>query len=479
VAIKGVFFDAAGVFYRRPQPTDAFALSLLKERGYATVLSAEDQVHQKALRSQADSGHVSPDEYWDRVLEMHGVGDPLERQSLLAEIYAHHDNVLAIPGGREAVAELKRRGYLIGIITDTMHPIERKMQWVDKVGVAEFVDVVTCSTILGVHKPEPMAYLDALEQAHLSPDEAAFVGHAADELEGARRIGMATVAVNYDPGAVADCYAGSLLDLLNVPIFAGDTPIRRGEDMTHKIQVIFIDVGATLRYLVEDEPYQANARKQIATLVGTDQSPEAFCEVLDARYKVYRKWAFETLLEAPERELWTKWMLPEWPAERIAPLAGELTYLYRQTMGHRHAQPDAKEVVVELTRRGYQLGILSNTITEREIPEWLEQDGFSQYFPTVVLSSIYGHRKPGPEIFWEAARRAGVEPAQAAYVADNPSRDVPGSRRAGFGMMIIMGEPDELAKKDLTGENKPDLVIHTLSELLDIFPPLEIRADGS
>jgi HAD superfamily hydrolase (TIGR01509 family) len=479
VAIRGIFFDAAGVFYRRPQPTDAYALSLLKERGYTTELSAPDQVRLKALRSQADSGQVSSDEYWDRLLEMHGVGDPLERQSLLARIHAHHDNVLAIPGGREAVAELKRRGFLVGIITDTMHPIERKMQWVDKVGVAEFVDVVTCSTSLGVHKPAPIAYLHALDQAHLSPGEAAFVGHAADELEGARRVGMATVAVNYGADAVADYYAGSLLDLLNLPIFAGRTPIKRDEDMNHNIKVIFIDVGATLRYLVEDEPYQAEARKQIATLVGTDESPGSFCELLDARYKVYRKWAFETLLEAPERELWTKWMLPEWPAERIAPLSGELTFLYRQTMGHRHAQPDAKEVVVELTRRGYQLGILSNTITEREIPLWLEEDGFSQYFPTVVLSSIFGHRKPGPEIFWEAARQAGVEPAQAAYVADNPSRDVPGSRRAGFGMMIIMGGPDELAKKDLTGENKPDLVIHTLSELLHIFPPRQIPADAS
>jgi HAD superfamily hydrolase (TIGR01509 family)/HAD superfamily hydrolase (TIGR01549 family) len=479
VVIKGIFFDAAGVFYRRPQPTESYMLSLLMERGFATELSAQDRTCQKALRSQADSGQLGADEYWDRVLELHGVDDSLERSSLLAKIYAHHDNVLAIPGGREAVAQLKRRGFLVGIITDTMHPIERKMQWVDKVGVAEFVDVVTCSTTLGTHKPAPLAYLDALQQAHLSPDEAAFVGHATDELEGAQQVGMTTVAVNYDPGTVADYYAESLLDLLNVPIFASSTPVRGGEDMNHNIQVIFIDVGATLRYLVEDEPYQANARRQIAALIGTDQSPEAFCEMLDARYKVYRKWAFETLREAPESELWSKWMLPDWPAEKTAPLAGQLTYLYRQTMGHRHAQPDAKEVVVELTRRGYQLGILSNTITEREIPEWLEQDGLSQYFPTVVLSSIFGYRKPGPEIFWEAARRAGCTPAQAVYVADNPSRDVPGSRRAGFGMMIIMGEPDELAKKDLTGENKPDLVIHTLSELLDIFPPRQTPADGS
>jgi FMN phosphatase YigB (HAD superfamily) len=241
--------------------------------------------------------------------------------------------------------------------------------------------------------------------------------------------------------------------------------------MRPEIEVIFIDVGNTLRVLVEDEPYQADARRQIAALVGTTESPEAFCAQLDQRYKVYRKWAFETLREASEKELWTRWMLPDWPSDKIGPVSGELTFLYRKTMGRRFAQPDAKVVVQELHRRGYRLGILSNTITEREIPLWLEEDGLRQYFPTIVLSSIYGHRKPGPEIYWEAARQAGVKPAQAAYVCDNPSRDVVGGRRAGFGMIIIMLKPAELEKKDLTGDNKPDAVIHTMSQLLDIFPP--------
>jgi len=240
--------------------------------------------------------------------------------------------------------------------------------------------------------------------------------------------------------------------------------------MTTDIEAIFIDVGNTLRILVKDEPYQAQARQKIATLVGTQEPPETFCAQLDARYKVYRKWAFETLLEASEKELWTRWMLPDFPADKIAPLSGELTFLYRQTMGRRFAQPDAKQVVVELTRRGYRLGILSNTITEREIPQWLEEDGFSQYFPTVILSSLFGRRKPGPEIYLEAARQAGVSPARSAYVGDNPSRDVLGARRAGFGMVIIMMEPAELEKEPPTGENKPDLIIQKLSDLLDIFP---------
>ncbi len=471
MAIKGIFFDAADVLYVRPVSTGMHLTKLLDGKGLPTELSVEDQSRQKALRSLAKRGLISHDWYWDQVLEMHGIADAEERRRLTVQIDEVSNHVVPVPGAREALAELKQRGFVVGVVTDTMHSIEHKMRWLEQVGVAEFVDVVACSTVLGAHKPEPVMYLNAVKQAGIMPDESAFVGHRADEVEGARQAGLATVGVNYDPDVRADYYARSLPDLLNVSIFQQSTEDpAKVKQMNHDIEVIFIDVGNTLRVLVEDEPYQAEARKKIADFVGTDESPEVFCDMVDKRYKVYRKWAFETLLESSERELWTRWLLPEWPADRIGPLAGELTFLYRQTMGHRYAQPDAKAVAAELTRRGYRLGILSNTITEREIPEWLEEDGLSQYFPTVVLSSIFGHRKPGPEIYWEAARQAGVAPAQAAYVADNPSRDVPGSRRAGLGMIIIMGEPAELEKKDMTGENKPDLVIHTLSELLDVFP---------
>ncbi len=38
-------------------------------------------------------------------------------------------------------------------------------------------------------------------------------------------------------------------------------------------------------------------------------------------------------------------------------------------------------------------------------------------------------------------------------------------------MMILMLTAEEEQTKDLTGENKPDKVIHTMTELLDIFPP--------
>jgi len=240
--------------------------------------------------------------------------------------------------------------------------------------------------------------------------------------------------------------------------------------MPDNIEAIFLDLGNTLRILIKDHAHMAKARRRIVELVGTDESPETFCQKLDERYKVYRKWAFENLAEAPEAEMWTRWLTPEFPPERIAPLGAELTYQFRQSMGRREVVEGGKEVVVELFQRGYTLGVISNLIGTREIPDWLEEDGFAPYFKSVVLSSIYGIRKPHPDIYHEAARRAGVDPSLCAYVGDNLNRDVTGTRAAGFGMVVIMISPEELAQATITPENRPDLIIHDFRQLLDIFP---------
>jgi putative hydrolase of the HAD superfamily len=250
-----------------------------------------------------------------------------------------------------------------------------------------------------------------------------------------------------------------------------DVARRQVKKMHHGIEAIFLDLGNTLRILIKDELHQSKARQRIAALVGTPESPEAFCAQLDARYKTYRRWAVENLVEASEKELWTHWLLPDFPADQIAPLSAELTYQFRQSMGRRVVQRDGKHVVVELYQRGYCLGIISNVITEREIPEWLEADGLAPYFKSVVLSSIFGRRKPDPAIYLEAAHRIGVDPARCVYVGDNPARDVVGTRRAGFGMAIILIDPAELAQEPIAEENKPDLIIHQFGELLEIFPP--------
>ena len=167
--------------------------------------------------------------------------------------------------------------------------------------------------------------------------------------------------------------------------------------MSQPIKAIFLDLGDTLRLLIPDEAHQSHAKNRIAELVGTHDSPDDFCEKLHQRYKTYRVWAFENMAEAPEAEFWTRWMAPEFPPERIAPVAVELSFQYRQTKGRRIMAPDGKKVIEELYKRGYTLGIISNLITSNEVPDWLEEEGLTPLFQ--IGGTFFGPRntQAGPK----------------------------------------------------------------------------------
>ncbi len=240
--------------------------------------------------------------------------------------------------------------------------------------------------------------------------------------------------------------------------------------MKPEIEAIFLDVGNTLRIVVEDPEFQAQAKRELMALVGAEEPMDDFFAKVEARWKSYRKHSKQSLLEASELELWTQWLLPDYPVDVVAPVSGRLTRLWRDHDGRRIPRHDAKATIVELHRRGYLLGILANTITETEIPDWMFADRVTGYFKTIILSSKVRVRKPDPAIYLLAARVIGVEPARCAYVGDNPIRDVEGAQAAGFGMMVLFDEPATLAKEPQQANVRPDYVITETSQLLDIFP---------
>ncbi len=218
--IKAIFFDAAGVFYDRRETTSALLRRRLAEFGLPLELAPAQAARHRTIYELATEGRIGHAAYWDERLRLHGLTDSAPRARLSKEIIDHNFDVFGYPGGRAAMAGLRSRGFILGLVTDTIYPVEWKIAWLDKVGVAEFFTVVACSTVVGAHKPRPEMYLNAVGQAGLTPAESAFVGHDVGELAGARRAGLVTVAVNYDPEARADYFVESLPALLDVPIFA-------------------------------------------------------------------------------------------------------------------------------------------------------------------------------------------------------------------------------------------------------------------
>jgi putative hydrolase of the HAD superfamily len=128
------------------------------------------------------------------------------------------NNVRFFPGVRDTLVALKAAGYFLGIITDTAHSISIKLDWFEKGGFGHVWDSIISSKEMGVRKPDPRIYQAALQQLGLCASQAVFVGHKASELEGARGVGMATIAFNYDVDAQADVYIEAFPDLLQVPL---------------------------------------------------------------------------------------------------------------------------------------------------------------------------------------------------------------------------------------------------------------------
>ena len=217
--ITGIFFDAGGIFYKRHESTRHYALRLVTEQGLSDEISAEQDARMRTLKEQASNGWIDASTYWDEFLLAHAVADQAKRAELIDKILKHVNKVSDVPGAREVVKVLKQRGFILGVITSTMYSIEWKMSWLAAVGVAEFIDVLTCSTELGQGKSHPTIYWAALNKAKLNPWQTAYVANGARELTEAHHLGMSTVAVLYEPDAKADYYVQTLPDLLNLPIF--------------------------------------------------------------------------------------------------------------------------------------------------------------------------------------------------------------------------------------------------------------------
>ena len=72
---------------------------------------------------------------------------------------------------------------------------------------------------------------------------------------------------------------------------------------TGRIDTIFFDVGATLRYVVEDAEFSAKAEQELMELVGAEEPHDVFFEKLEANWRRYRKQAKSSLLDVSEMEL--------------------------------------------------------------------------------------------------------------------------------------------------------------------------------
>lgn len=240
------------------------------------------------------------------------------------------------------------------------------------------------------------------------------------------------------------------------------------------IKAVLFDLGGTL-HTSDSPPGRAEwfARRLLDRLadygIVLDAAPEDLARRLHENSEVYKHASEAELREWPAAEIWSGWYLRDWNVsrEQLEPIAEELSFLYDYERPRIMRRPHLKETMEKLKGLGLRLGLISNIISTSVAPHFLEEYGIRDYMDCVVLSSVTGIRKPSPDIFRMAERELGLAPSELAYVGDTISRDVIGTRNAGWRLMIRIGSTaSALRDKGLEGpQYQPDYKIEDLAEI--------------
>jgi putative hydrolase of the HAD superfamily len=215
--IRALLFDAGDLLYYRPE-RGKFFTEFLETLGIDPVETYASE--RFILRQRAYRGEMDQKEYQREILSLYGITQSEQIVRGLKAMKTDENNVQFFDGVKETLLTLKDEGYLLGIVTDTANPLHAKLNWFERGGFGHVWDAITSSLDVGVRKPDPKIYCAALEQLGVTVEQTVFLGHKKSELEGARAVGMKTIAFNYDEDAPADYYVESFADLLNVPLLS-------------------------------------------------------------------------------------------------------------------------------------------------------------------------------------------------------------------------------------------------------------------
>ncbi|OJX43984.1 MAG: hypothetical protein BGO78_03245 [Chloroflexi bacterium 44-23] len=214
-AIRAFLFDAGDVLYFRPHRFEMFG-AFLERQGIVPERNVQDGI--RRIKNEAFEGKLDRLQYLKAFVNLYGIKGQENVQEGMQILEQEDNRVVFFPGVSETLHALKDLGYYLGIITDTAVPVAQKLSWFRNAGFGEVFDCFISSKELGLQKPDPDIYMAAINQLGISPHQSVFVGHDADELDGARAVGMHTVSFNNQEPVNADIIISNFVDLLHIEL---------------------------------------------------------------------------------------------------------------------------------------------------------------------------------------------------------------------------------------------------------------------
>lgn len=241
------------------------------------------------------------------------------------------------------------------------------------------------------------------------------------------------------------------------------------------ITTVLFDMGGTLEDIWVDAESEAAAITELDRMLKsfgleTNMDVEMLLSRVKEGWKRYGAYRDSVDVELKPVEIWCDYILSDFnfPREILAPHCEEIAHMWEITYYHRVLRPRVAEMLDGLKGLGLKLGVISNTAALFQVFDSLEDYGIRDYFKDVTLSSVTGMRKPCSDIFNVSLREMQSHANECVYIGDTLSRDIIGSKRAGFAAAIQIGSKLTAMKDaDTVREFEPDVVI---KDIYEVYP---------
>jgi putative hydrolase of the HAD superfamily len=198
------------------------------------------------------------------------------------------------------------------------------------------------------------------------------------------------------------------------------------------VRTVFFDFDGTL---VFHDPDSFEIISQFCTDIGQPLSVEAEREGRRMRHQYFVDPLIREELDGLSRDgfyqHFNRYLLEALCVQGdLEQLAFELTGRFGDVKLTYHCPEAGCRTLIELRRRGYTLGLITNRENVDRFRELLRLMELGSYFDLILASGEVGIRKPEAGIFYAALDRANAEPSRSIYVGDNYWADVVGARNA-------------------------------------------------
>jgi putative hydrolase of the HAD superfamily len=198
--VEAVLLDAGGVlldldygYLRRLVETRRNQVSIDDLARY------EAQARHEVHRQYAGGGRVSEAwrDYFHIILSKAGISVE-DREEIIDSLWEANQRfglwTVPIEGGPETVAELKRRGFRTGVVSNAEGRVEQDL---DAAGYGGLLETVVDSHVVGVEKPDPEIFRIAMEIMKVAPERTIYVGDLpAVDVAGALAAGMSPILLD-------------------------------------------------------------------------------------------------------------------------------------------------------------------------------------------------------------------------------------------------------------------------------------------